>query len=41
VICGNPAANVREERQVCCPKGGPNPCICAGGSFIAGSYRRR
>jgi hypothetical protein len=41
VICGNPRTRVRAERQVCCPAGGTNPCICAGSGAIAGTYRRR
>jgi hypothetical protein len=41
VICGNPKAANPDEQQVCCPKGGRNPCACAEGGLIAGSYRRR
>jgi hypothetical protein len=41
VICGNPNAANPLEQHVCCPKGGPDPCICAHSSGgLAGSYRR-
>ena len=41
VICGNPKAANENERQVCCPNAGRNPCACARDGLIAGSYRRR
>lgn len=41
VICGNSEAANREERQICCPKAGSDPCSCVGPTVITGSYRRR